>query len=140
MGEGQRLTWKLYDKFGGRKKEGYLSLIVDVKTGIIYPVPLELEHIKFALTLLGKKKEDIEKNPGLASHLIPSLIFVDDVKREVIGVLTGSSGMEPGFGVRHEKKDLNLAYQLVLRFINEGNIKISDDFSRNAKVTFLYAK
>jgi len=133
------LTWGLYNNYGGRKKPGYLSVIVDVEHEIIYPVPLDVEHIEFiSKNILNVSKEDVTANPLLAEKLIPSIIEIDDISREVRGVLTGISGVEIGFGVRHSMKDLEKAHAMVLDFIANGEIRMADNF--NAKISPKYSK
>jgi len=133
-----RLTWALYNSFGGRKKPGYLSVVVDLKTKTIYPVPLGKEHVKFvAENLLGISEDELSNDTSLAMRIIPSIIEIDGIAGEVKGVLTGVSGVEIGYRVRHLKQDIEKAHGLVIGFIEQGEIPLSEGFK--ARIEYKYA-
>src|SRR3989338_7528375 len=100
-----RLTWKLFEAYGGRKKSGMLSVMVNARTDEIFPVPKKIEHVKFTASLLEVKVDNIEANPEIASHMISSNIVVEN--EVVVEVFTGRCGlqfMKPP--VRHDPDDL----------------------------------
>ena len=105
------LSKKILKKYYGRKQEALISLIIDVAKEKIYPVSKHLEHIDVAELLLGKTKKELAANPKLAAHLIPSTIEI--INGQVTGVITGISGLELGFGVRHNRKDLHKAHEII---------------------------
>ena len=106
----QYLSEDVLKKYCGRKKEGIIALLINVDDGKVYPVPKNLEHVNFTALLLGKTKKELEKNPKLAAHLIPSTIYMEN--RKIKGVLTGVSGLELGLKVRHNKADLKKAHDM----------------------------
>jgi|SRR3989344_6633376 len=124
-----RLTWSLVSRFGDRKEHGYLSLIVNVENDEIYIVPHEKEHIMLVEQLLSVDRNYIRKNSDIASHLVPSIIEIQD--SEVKGVLTGFSGLESGFKVRHTEEQLDRAHVLVLAFVENGEIPRHPDFEEH---------
>ena len=130
------LTQELIEQFGNRKHEGRLCFVVDTSSSEVYVVPKDKEHIDYCLELVKGEVRNLEK-------IIPSHIMYDNVGDyyEVFSVLTGESGMEQGYGVRHSANDLNLAHQRVLDFVHNGNIfvypnlesKINYEYSFNAQ-------
>lgn len=132
----ESLTRAVINRYLGRKKPNYLSVIVDAKTLAVYPVPPDQEHIAFAAALLNIEEDDIKARPSRAQHLIPSLIVIKDFK--VAGVVTGVSGMEIGFNVRHKRADLKLAHDRVWEFINKGELPIAEKLEEN-KIIYEYA-
>ena len=110
------LSKDILRKYCGRKKEGVIALLIDVNKKEIYPIPKGVEHVQLAALILGKRKNELEKNPALAAHLIPSTIEIKE--GEVRGVLTGVSGLELGLKVRHKKSDLPKAHAIAWSCIN----------------------
>ena len=132
MEEIKKLTKRLMEEFGDRKQEGRLSIITDLNNqGKIYPIPHDQEHIEFCTNLLG----DIRK----LKKVIPSHIEYDKIEGEyeITSILTGESGMEQGYGIRHEKLDITTAHQKILEFIQEGEILISRKL--NSKINYDYS-
>lgn len=117
-----------------RKIPEQLCCVVDLnkyiknQNGIIYPVPIEIEHIDFVSALIGNNVRDF---PQIASKIIPSNLLIRNSEMpedtEVYGILTGYSGMETGFGVRRYINDLNLAHKLMKEFVERGEIPFSED-------------
>ncbi|MEM4336461.1 MAG: hypothetical protein QXG86_00455 [Candidatus Woesearchaeota archaeon] len=135
-----RLTWGIYNTFGGRKKAGYLSVIVDLSSDIIYPVPLDMEHIDFVSKLLGISKSEIAFDERV-KKFIPSIIEIEDtgIEVKVSGILTGVSGLEIGCGVRHSKEDLEKAHLKVIDFVNRGELPVAEDFISRSKIQYRYS-
>jgi len=123
-----------------RKKEGQLCVVADTESGLVYPVPIKIEHVDFVSKILGYH---ITENIESASKIVPSNILlkvagINDVVDEVRKVLTGVSGMESGYGLRHDLKQLTIAEDIVLNFIKKGELPLADDF--NAKIETRYMK
>ncbi len=134
----ERLSTNLYDVYGGRKKPGYMSVVVNLKEGLIYPVPLNQEHDAFvSKRILDVPLGELRENPGMAEKIIPSIIEIDEIKGEVLGVLTGVSSLEMGSGVRHFRDDLEKAHAMVLEFVEKGDFPKSRDFTQ--KIQYKYA-
>lgn len=106
------LTSRLIEEFGDRKKQGRLSIIVNLLDDKIYPIPKGKEHIEFGIELVG----DIRK----LSKVIPSHIDYRNIEGlyEIYRIITGESGMEEGYGVRHSCEDLNYAHSKVFDFVH----------------------
>ena len=110
------LTREILEIFGDRKKEGRLSVVTF--EDLVYPVPKDREHIEFCSELVV--------DPRKLPKVIPSHINYSQIEQEyeIISIITGESGIEQGYGIKHSKKDLEIAHQRVLRFINEGEVLI----------------
>src|SRR3989344_2610091 len=121
------LNWDIVHRFGNRKIHGRLSVLVDTEAKQIYVVPRNIEHIEFTRRLLSLG--NYEEVRLRASHLIPSHISIlpdlntPDLEERVKGFLTGISGLEIGYGVRHTKESLLMAHELTKKFINHGSLK-----------------
>src|SRR3989338_4156068 len=90
-----------------RKNPNQLCCIVNLRDEKIYPVPVEIEHVDFAGLVLGERLQD---NPSCADRIIPSNLAINTVDRFVTGIVTGVSGMEIGYNVRHRSGDVGLAH------------------------------
>jgi len=112
-----------------RKKPEQLCLIVDLDTELIYPVPVEIEHIDFTSLLKG----NIKKNPDLARKVIPSNLIID-LSRTVNGIITGVSGMESGYKVRHISSDIDIAHDLIYSFITYGDLPLAKNLKEENKI------
>ena len=127
----KRLDWSFVKNFGGRKNQNYTCVIVNVQNKEIYGVPRNMEHIDFLCKLLSmdnikEGRDYIKNNPKCAAHLVPSIIELRD--NMVYRVITGVSGAEIGYNVRHTKEQLEQALSLVLIFIENGEIVKHPDF------------
>jgi hypothetical protein len=125
----------------GRKQALSLGLVTNVVDGKIYTMPQEIEHKDFVPALIGATKEMLVENPSLAERIIPSIVefgYDDELNLEIVGLLTGVSGMEIGFRVRHTRADLEFAHRLVLEYLREGEFHISSKFQ--AAINYKYAK
>jgi len=122
----QLLTWAVFNAFCNRKQEGYISVVTDTETKKIYPIPLDEEHKTFVPRIIGLGLNDMMQDPMSFSRFVPTLIAT--AFDEVIGVRTGFSGMESGFGVRHTREQFNLAHNLVKAFIELGEVPKSNNF------------
>jgi len=114
------LTKKLLEEFGDRKHKGRLSVITNLNEGeAIYPIPHKKEHIEFCTELVG----DAIK----LTKVIPSHIRYDKVEEEyeITSIITGESGMEQGYGIRHAKTDIDAAHRRILEFVNSGEVLIN---------------
>lgn len=100
-----------------RKEADQLCCIVNLEDEKIYPVPVEIEHVDFAGLIL---KNNIQNNPGYASRFIPSNLRIDALDRVVRKIITGVSGMEIGYNVRHTFSDVDLAHSLIKDFVFRG--------------------
>lgn len=115
----------LIPQYFPRKQAEQLCLIVDTHTQLVYPVPVDLEHIDFATLLL--KGKDIRNNPEEAKELVPSNIIIDITNKIVNSITTGNiSGMELAFNVRHSTYAIDRAHTRALGFIRDGEIKVSE--------------
>jgi len=108
----EKLEWGTFNGFGNRKKTGRLSILVDVNSKQIYPVPLKQEHIDFANRVKGIS--GLEK-------LIPSHIDIEEWSG-VIRVITGICGMEINFGIRHTSEDVERAHRIAVDYVKNGEI------------------
>lgn len=116
------LTKRILEEFGGRKHYGRLSVVTDLNgNGEIYPVPHKEEHIEFCIELV----RDIRK----LERVIPSHIEYTKVedKYKITSIITGETGMEQGYGIRHDKEDIKNAHQKVLEFVNNGEVLLNSE-------------
>ncbi len=116
------LTWETVRDYSGRKRPGRVSVVVNVPTGEIFPVPREQEHAEFLCELLGRTEEEIRAHPEYVERIVP--VHIDLKKGEVNYVETGASGSEEVYKVRHEIEDLIVAHQQAMHFIHNGTVKI----------------
>ena len=79
-----------------------------------------------------ENKNEIRENPHIASHLMPSTIEIDN-EENITGVITGISGAEMGYGVRHTEEQLETGHAMILKFIIDGELPISPSF-KNKKI------
>lgn len=99
------------------KRSGAIRLLINVRRKKIYSVEPSKYHSGVAATLLGMGDiDDLKKDPQSASHLIPSVITIEDNKITV--VVTGKSSLEVDFHIKHTEKDLENAHLLVLKFVD----------------------
>lgn len=136
------IKWEDFGRFGGRKHYGRLSLMADATDGSMYLMPPNMEHIAYA-SLLSPKKDPKPEDFG---RYIPVHVFVEDVgerivdkKRCVVGLMTGESGMEQGFGVRHTMEDMNWAHEKTLEMIVGGEIPMAPGGLKVTKIASKYA-
>ncbi len=113
------LTWAAISNYGNRKERGRFSVVVDVPTGTVYAVPCDVEHKDFLCALLGKTEQDIKQNPACVTRIVPAHIDLNG-QDEVYRVLTGISGFEQIYRVKHSIKDLQAAHNRVLEFVKQG--------------------
>ena len=136
-----RLSWAVFNGYGSRKEQGLVSVVVDTETKLIYPVPLGEEHLEFVPKIIFLEKNDVFENPPRFSRFVPSLIETEfnplTQSFQVLGVVTGISGLELGARVRHKKEQLELAHALVLDFVNRGELQVSEKFQH--KLSLKYA-
>lgn len=116
------LTWSILETYGGRKQAGFISVFVNMKTNEVIPIPIGQEHIEVASDILGATKEDILFNPSICAHLIPGIIQLTNKK--IVAVVTGASGMEIGYNVRHYVTDVQKAHTIIWSFITSGEIPV----------------
>ena len=109
----------------------------------MYPVPETMEHIDFACKILRiTLKEFLEYRQDFIKaieNLVPSNIEIDPTALTVVGIGTGISGMELGYGIRHTEEQLVKAHAIVKEFVENGDFpvnlrvdKISFKFKRKA--------
>lgn len=110
------LTEEIFEKYGNRKKDKRLSIIVDTKNFIAYAVPKEIEHIEFLRKYFGK--ED--------SKFVPVHLDFND-EFDISAVITGESGVEQGYGIRHTTDELIIAQQKALELISSSIFSASED-------------
>ncbi len=118
-----RLTWDIVKNYSDRKEEGLIALIVNTNTGEIHLVPRDIEHVDFVCRLLDINKKELKKDPTIVSHIIPSMVIINQ-EREVVGVITGVSGLELGWGVRHTREALERVHSIIHKFIENGEVPI----------------
>jgi hypothetical protein len=130
------LSKKTFERYGDRKKPGLITFLIDVDKESIYPVPKGMEHVGLACILAKTTRFVIETDPKVVSHLIPSTLEIKEGL--LVSVLTGVSGLELGFKVKHKKGDLRKAHRLIWACITlseeVGTIKI-EELKRN-KIIF----
>ena len=119
------LTEEVMAEYSSRKKQGRLSLVVDVKKREIYPVPKDIEHVDFVAQL--------ETDP---CHIIP--VHLDFKDGKIVGVLTGESGIELKLGVKHSHDDLYTANSIAYDLINKSEIEAV--LRHRNKIFFEYAE
>ena len=100
------LTLDNYLKYGDRKVPGRISLFVNSPNAETYFVPIDTEHIVLAKYLVAKSYARI------LSDLVPVHIDtqLDAGEPCITGIITGASGMEIGYGVRHSLDELQRAH------------------------------
>ncbi len=138
-----RLLYNILSEGAGyfpRKKPDQLCVVTNTEENLIYPVPIEIEHIDFVSRLLGF---NIRNVPEKASKIVPSNIFIklrgiNDVIDNVTGMDTGISGMEIGHGLRHHAEQLEKADSLVEEFVRKGELPVDPRFESeiNRKYSF----
>jgi len=120
----RKLTW---NTISGNRKSGFISLLINIDNGKMYLVPEIDNSIIEAKTILKKKEDFLEKYPQIASNLVPAMIEVKNNK--IVGILIGYNGsLEEKYHVKHTKKQLDKAHDLVLLFIYNGDIPLSDPY------------
>ena len=105
-----------------RKKANQLCLVTDVKSGLVYPVPVDIEHIDLVSKLADC---DIKNKPECARRIIPSNIIISLSTSEVTSIITGVSGCEIAYNVRHSTNNLNEAHNIIKKFIEGDEFKLS---------------
>ncbi len=113
------LTWAAISNYGDRKEPGRFSVVVDLPAGTVYAVPREVEHKDFLCTLLGRTEEEIKQNPSMVKRIVPVHIDLNG-QDEVYRIITGLSGFEQIYRVKHSIEDLQAAHQRALKFVEQG--------------------
>lgn len=132
------LTWAVVSAHGDRKKPGRVSVIVNAATGAVYPVPRDVEHKDYICSLVHTTPETLRANPSYIAALIP--VHIDlDAEHCVVGVLTGLSGFEEVYKVRHAPADLLNAHKRALEFVFRGELRHDDSLESRAKIDYRYA-
>ena len=120
----QSLTKIILEEFGDRKHESRLSVITDLnEEGRIYVIPHNKEHIEFCTELVGDTRKLKRVIPTHIDYRKSSDNYIID------SIITGESGMEQGYGIRHTPEDLLEAHNNVLRFIYDGEITLMSGFT-----------
>ena len=111
-----RITRKLWKRFGDRKQKGRIDLVYDFDSKEFYPVPRSAEHKDF-MPLLEKKSES----------LIPVQFrsYEDGEKRVVTELLVGASSFEDTYKVNHPDSYLKEAYEKSLELLTNSDVEIS---------------
>ena len=110
-----KLTHDTYIQYGDRKKLGRISVLVDVCSSNVYPVPKNIEHIQYAPKLKRQHAISYEK-------LVPA--HIDTNGMEITGLSIGYSGLEQKMKVRHTEEDLKKAREIMWDFIRNGLIPV----------------
>ena len=131
-----KLTHWLVDQYGHRKGFGIISFLYDVSEKKFIPVPCDKEHAAFLAKLLGIDKEGL-KFSERAQKFIPVNIQID-ADGSVKGLLTGVSGLEIGFKLRHERRYIRKAHRMAISLIKHGELPRSPDFKD--KALYKYAR
>jgi len=133
--------------FGDRKKDGRISVIVDVsKEDGIYLIPRDREHVTFVADYLGIPAEKIKENPYCAAHIVPSHIQIEykQGSLKLSDVETGESGLEIKLGVRHTQDALLQAHARVLdelrKFVDKGVCVVDENICKQNKIHFEYLR
>ncbi len=125
------LTLEIEEKFGDRKKPGMISFIYDAEKDEFAIVIQNKEHIETAAEILKVKKSDIERNPDIASHLIPINIIIKN--NEIKEIIIGVSSIELGYHVRHSKEDLVKARDATWELVRSSEYQIPKNIKINVK-------
>ena len=125
------LTLEIEEKFGDRKKPGMISFIYDAEKDEFAIVIQNKEHIETAAEILKVKKSDIERNPDIASHLIPINIIIKNKK--IKEIIIGVSSIELGYHVRHSKEDLVKARDATWELVRSSEYQIPKNIKINVK-------
>lgn len=126
--------------FFPRKQENQLCLLIDASSLLVYPVPVAIEHIDFLDVILRRtssqrKLSRVKDQHSLALHLVPSNLLFSPSLDAVVSVVTGVSGAESGYGVRHTFSQLHQAHDHVFSFVNEGEIPFLFPLQEDTLVT-----
>ncbi|HLC32924.1 MAG TPA: hypothetical protein VJJ82_03795 [Candidatus Nanoarchaeia archaeon] len=136
------LTTGLVHEFGNRKEAGKLSLIVDLRdrSPQIYAVPRQIEHVDFVRDIFGLEDQYEVQTHG--TLLVPTHVFIRPngwmYQEEVTGYLTGISGLEIAFNVRHPKSALKKAHEEAKLFAQRGELRIAERLIED-KIIYRYA-
>lgn len=105
-----KITKELFQEYGNRKRPNRLDFIVNVRTGLHYPIPKDVEHADF-IPNLGFPRT------GVIVPYWMTLLNIDD-KLCLERLVFGASSYEAIHGVRHSPLELatarNLAWELIL--------------------------
>jgi hypothetical protein len=116
-----KLTPEAVAQFGNRKKPGRISVVTDLDTCNTFYVPHNIEHIDFIRSKL--RIDDCRR-------IIPTHIdmILDEGQPRIGELITGTSGVEQGFGVRHTKEDIDVAHNFVYRSVINGEWFFARDY------------
>ena len=133
----EKLTYAMFHEFGNRKEPGKISLLVDLrKKPGIYAVPRDIEHIDFVKELTGT--DDGEEIKEQARLLIPTHIFLQptgpNFQYQITRYLSGISGLEIAFGVRHSKMSIDRAHEETKKFAQKGEFLSADKLQEDKKI------
>ncbi len=120
------LTFSVLNNSIGRKSATALSFFCDVLNNTILMVPKDSEHIDFAAIVLNTTPDDIRQEPSVAAHLVPVVLEFTPNHDFVTGMLTGTSGMEIAFGVKHTKEQLDRAHGMAVAFVQNGDVPFAE--------------
>ena len=111
------LTYGLIGQYGGRKRPGRFSIFIDTLTKTVYPVPLDVEHVDVAQSILGADAERLK-------YLVPVHIdmVTDNGIESVDSIIVGECGMEELLSVRHPESELENAARLTVAFVRRGEV------------------
>ncbi len=127
------LTWSAISQFGDRKKAGRFSILINANTKDVFAVPRNMEHKDFLCGLLRTTAEALTEQPELITHLIPVHI---DLKPDSIEIITGLSGFEQVYHVRHTRDNLHAAHQRAKAFVAQGEVEYQ---TLEEKIDYRYA-
>lgn len=114
-----------------RKQPDQLCVVADTTNSKIYPVPIAIEHVDFVSELLGCH---ITEDLLGASRFVPSNIIIrlkganGVIDNKVMEIITGVSGMEIGYNLRHTPGQLQKAHGLANTFVVSGEIPQDEEF------------
>lgn len=120
----KKLTLEIIRAFFPRKKEGYLSIIVDTNNNDVHLVPIDMEHIDFVCQLIKTTRENLKKSPDMASHLVPALIKIDE-NHVVKEIISGVSSTEIAGGIKHTAHQLEIAHTIANGFVYNGELEVN---------------
>ena len=125
-----KLDSNVINQFLGRKKALMLAVVTNIETNEIFPIPCDFEHIDYVHKIVGISKLELVEDISLAKNIIPSIIEFDYDEEFLIvkSLVSGVSGLEIGFRLRHRKLDLEKGHKLVLDFIKNGEFRLSSNF------------
>lgn len=124
-----KLTPDIVKQFGNRKKPGRVSVVTDMDTLNVFLVPHSMEHIDF----ITKKLRISDCRRIIPTHID---MILDHEQERVGELITGVSGVEQGYGVRHTREDIDMAHNIVYSAVQRGEFYFARDYKDRKEYEF----